>query len=418
MSDTLIENAHLKHCEEAGEPAWLLDRRRSAWERSQDMPIPRFEKTDIRRWRLERATPGQHPDLDTRGIAPRSAEASIVTLNGRAARRNVSEALISMGIVLTDLEEAVRTMPDRIRPYLFSKDGPNDNLLTMLHRTYANGGVVLIVPSGVEVKEPIEIVQGFAASDAYPHTLVVLEPMARATVVETLVSLDESPITLNAQMEAHVADGGFLRYAGIQKLSHQVSMFHPRIVHLAKDAEVEWIVVEAGSRRVVTNNETMLEGDGSRSQSFAVFLLDGKTEMEFQTSMFHGGRNSISDMDSKGVVKDSAKVAYTGFSSILRGAKGSETWQHEKTLMLSPDSRADLIPMLMIDDEDVAKAGHAAAAGQVDEGQLYYLMSRGIPEREALLLLVMGFLGTILDRIPVPEVREEIQKLAERKVKG
>lgn len=418
MSDTLIENAYLKHCEEAGEPSWLLMRRREAWERSQDMAIPRFEKTDIRRWKLEKATPGPSPRLDAAHLISKGATAQIVTVNGRASKQGIPPELEAKGLVLVSLEDALQKMPERLEPYLFAKDEPNGNLLSMLHRTYTNGGVVLIVPRGVEVADPIEIVQGFGSADAYPHTLVVVEPMARVTVVETFVSLDAAPLTLNAALEAHVGEGGFLRYAGVQKLSQEVSMVHPRNAYLGKDAEAEWTVVEAGTKRLVTNNQTMLEGDGSKAQSYAIFLLDGKTEMEFQTSMFHGGRNSVSDMDSKGVVKDQAKVAYTGYSSILRGAKGAQTWQKEKTLMLSPDSRADLIPMLMIDDEDVQRAGHAAAAGQVDAAQLYYLMCRGIPEAEALLLLVNGFLGTILDRIPVEEVREEIQALAERKVKG
>jgi Fe-S cluster assembly protein SufD len=231
-------------------------------------------------------------------------------------------------------------------------------------------------------------------------------------LVHTELSVDDSTIRVNSAFEAFLGEGAFLRYAVVQKLGSQVRAFQPRLARLDRDAQIEWIVVQAGGGRVVTTNQTLLVGEGASAESYAVFLGAGDQILDFQTKMNHWASHSTSDMDSKGVMTDRAKAVYTGFTEIKKGAHGCASWQKEKTLMLSDDCRVDLIPALWIYDDDVQKAGHAAAAGQVNQEQLYYLMSRGIREKDALLLLVTGFLATILDRIPLPQVRDEIAKLA------
>lgn len=419
MSDTLLENLYIRTCESRGEPSWLLERRQAAWRDAQELKLPRLERTRIEPMKFEAAIPGPQPE----GVVPDAqgssgASGTLVTANGRTVSQKLDPELQKKGVLFMAMEEAVKTMGEKLKAHLFTRDEPDKNLLTALHRTYMNGGFVLYVPKGVEIEVPFEAISYFGTSDAYPHTLVILEPMARVTLVETYTSSDESPITINAALEAHVGQGAFLRYASVQKLSDQAKLYRPRVAYLDRDSRIEWVVVEAGSGKIVTNNETILEGEGSSAQSYAVFLGAGDQVMDFQTRMNHFASHTNSDMDSKGILKDRSKAVYTGFTNIRKFSKGCESWQTEKTLMLSPESRVDLIPALWIDDDDVARAGHSATAGQVNREQLYYLMSRGVSEPEALLLLVSGFLSSIINRIPIEEVRDEIQLLAEKKVKG
>ncbi len=412
MAQTLLHNAYLDACRQRGEPAWLLSRREEAWQVSAELPLPRPEKTSIDRWGLEKALPGAIPEDAVLPAMDGEASASLVTVNGFEQAAHMDPALAAQGVLLTSLDRAIAEHPDLIEPYLLSHLLEPDHLLAALHRTYLQGGHVLYVPAGVEIEMPLEIVSGLGYQDAYPHTLVVLARGARATLVHTELSVDDSTMRVNSAFEAFLGEGAFLRYAVVQKLGSQVRAFQPRLARLDRDAQIEWIVVQAGGGRVVTTNQTLLVGEGASAESYAVFLGAGDQILDFQTKMNHWASHTTSDMDSKGVMTDRAKGVYTGFTEIKKGAHGCASWQKEKTLMLSDDCRVDLIPALWIYDDDVQKAGHAAAAGQVNQEQLYYLMSRGIREKDALLLLVTGFLATILDRIPLPQVRDEIAKLA------
>lgn len=418
MSDTLIENTHIAARRAAGEPDWLIARRQAAWEKSQTLSLPRLEKTDISRWKLEEALPASAAAAPGAAPASSAKSAYLATANGAGAGGFVEPQLAAKGVELLSFGAALEKLGDRLEPFLLTAEPSTPDVLTALHTAYVDGGAVLYVPRGVEIEDPIEIRQSFGTVSGYPHTLIVLDDMARATVVETLTSFDEERLTLNAALEVHLGQGAFLRYAGIQKLSTGVRMTYPHLATLDRDAGIEWILVSSGGGRVITNNETLLEGEGAHAQSYAVFLTDGRQVLDIQTKMQHYASHTTSDMDSKGVLKDASRVTYVGFTNIRKYSRGCASWQNEKTLMLSPDCRADLMPLLWIDDDDVVRAGHAAAAGQVNQEQLYYLMTRGVPEKEAMLLLVNGFLETIIGRIPLDEIREEIMSLAAEKVKA
>ena len=416
MAQTLVHNAYVEACRKRGEPAWLVGRRADAWQAASDLALPKLEKTIIERWGLEKVLPGTAPTEGTPLSRDSKAGASLVTVNGWEQDAHIDQALRTQGVLLMSLERAVAEHPEIVEPYLLTRPLAPDHLLAALHRTYLQGGHLLYVPAGVEIDLPVEMVSALGGQDAYPHTLVVLERGARATLVHTELSIDESPIGVNSAVEAYLGEGAFLRYAVVQKLASQVRAFQPRLAHLDRDARIEWIVVQAGGGRVVTTNQTLLEGEGASAESYAVFLGAGHQILDFQTKMNHLASHTTSDIDSKGVMTDEAKAAYTGFTEIRKGAHGCASWQKEKPLMLSDSCRVDLIPALWIYDDDVQKAGHAAAAGQVNPEQLYYLMSRGIRQKDALLLLVTGFLATILDRIPLAQIRDQIAELAKETI--
>lgn len=412
MAETLVHNPYLVRCREKGEPAWLLERREDAWQASQGLALPRPEKTAIDRWGLEQALPGQGAAPQAAAELRSDAGTHLVTWNGAVQSAQIDPALAELGVLLIGIDQAMSEHPELLEPHLASQVLAPDHLLAALHRTYLQGGHLLYVPAGVEIDTPLEIISALGQEDAYPHTLVVLERQAKVTLVMTELSVGSSAIRVNSAVEAFLGEGSFLRYATVQKLGAEVRAFQPRLAHLARDARMEWIVAQAGGGRVLTSNQTLLEGDGASAESYAVFLGAGDQVLDFQTKMNHWASHTSSDMDSKGVMTGRAKAVYTGFTEIRKGAHGCASWQKEKTLMLSDECRVDLIPALWIYDDDVQKAGHAAAAGRVNPEQLYYLMSRGIREKDALLLLVTGFLATILDRIPLPDVRDAISELA------
>jgi Fe-S cluster assembly protein SufD len=132
--------------------------------------------------------------------------------------------------------------------------------------------------------------------------------------------------------------------------------------------------------------------------------------------MIHRGKNSTSDIVAKGVMNDHAKTIWRGLGHIQQGSKGSSTFQKENSLILSENAKGDAIPGLLIEETDVAGAGHAATVGRIDEAHLFYLQSRGIALKQAQRMIVEGFFGPVIELIPLENVRKEVQTLVDRKL--
>ncbi|HEX6971683.1 MAG TPA: SufD family Fe-S cluster assembly protein, partial [Limnochordia bacterium] len=212
-------------------------------------------------------------------------------------------------------------------------------------------------------------------------------------------------------------DGARVRYAAVQNLGQSTFNLTVRRAVLGRDASVEWVVGEFGSRTSRTATVSVLAGSGSESKSIMVFFGDGAQHLDLSVTMQHVGAFTTGEMLAKGAVGGRARVIYRGLTDIEHGAENASAFQRENTLILSKDARSDAIPGLEIDDNRV-QAGHAATVGQVDELLLFYLMSRGLSRRVATKLIVDGFFDPIMQRVPLAAVKDELQRLIDGKMLG
>jgi Fe-S cluster assembly protein SufD len=286
------------------------------------------------------------------------------------------------------------------------------------HTALWNGGVFLYVPKNVEVSVPLQAL--FHAADGQatiaPHVLVVADTNSSVTYVDYYTSSAQAGETLlNAVVEVYVHAGAKVRFASVHNAAGSLTQFIYRKAIVENDGNIEWIVGELNDGNHVSETTSILKGNGSTADIKAITVGTGSQNMSVTTRAVHFGLNSMSDMITRGVMKESAQAIINGITKIEKGATGAGGFQTERVLMLSPKARGDANPILLIDEDDV-KAGHAASVGQVNEEQLYYLMSRGISKEEAYRLIVYGFLAPVVSEIPVELLQTQLREIVEGKL--
>ncbi|HEY8531109.1 MAG TPA: Fe-S cluster assembly protein SufD, partial [Limnochorda sp.] len=270
---------------------------------------------------------------------------------------------------------------------------------------------------GVEVQLPIQLFQHAIDGESFlfPHTLVVAEPNSRVVVVEGSASRDAKERLHLGVVELVALEGAGITFATFQDWGRQTTNITLRRAWLERDAQVHWSVGEFGGSRTISRFESRLEGQGSQARHVLVFFGNEDQYMDLFTFVDHWGRQSQAEMLGRGVLTDRARSIYQGKSYIHRGAKGSNSQQHEDNLLLSAEARADAEPSVFVDEDDV-QAGHGATSGQVDEEQIFYLQSRGLSKKQAVGLIVRGFFETLLQEIPVAAARESLSRLIARRL--
>ncbi|MDA8345159.1 MAG: Fe-S cluster assembly protein SufD [Thermaerobacter sp.] len=373
------------------EPRWLLDRRIAALEESASLQLPMSKQTKIGEAAFVQADAPKLPQVTFEG-APQ-------------------------GVILMDLDQAVREHADLLQPYLLQV-AERQNLLHAQHAALTKGGFFCYVPKDQELTEPVRATFHFPKDGYYtPHVLLVAGERSRCDLIVELVGVDGGAPAINGGVEVVVSDGAQVQYIEFQRLPGKAQGHWSRRAAVGRDGKLTWILNDVGARLQVADTRTELRGDGSDSRVFATFFGGRRQHFDFRHIAVHVGQHTTSDTEARGVLQGKARAVYNANTIIRPHATGTSGWQHEHTLMLSETARADLVPELEIDEWDV-KAGHAASAGPVDPMQLYFMMARGISEIEARRLIVFGFLSSLLDSIPLESVREQIAQIFHEKVEA
>ena len=324
----------------------------------------------------------------------------------------VAPEMIKAGVILTDLATALRQFPELVDQYLF-QTGDSEQLqkFVALHQALWNQGLFCYVPEGVAVEKPIrmwaEVTRGGSA--IFPHLLLVVEKGASAVVLDERRSAGamEGRAISDEMTEIVVKEEGHFQYIRFQRWGSTVRELLSQRTVLERDAQFLHVNVGIGGGVTKGNIETTLKGVGSRADLLGVLCGRGNQHFDFNTLQDHFAPHTTSDLLYKSALKDHAKAVYTGLIRIRKQAQKSDAYQANRNLLLSQGAKADSIPKLEIEADDV-RCTHGVAVGPVDEDQLFYLSSRGIPQEEAEQLIVEGFFEQLFQRIPVPEIREEL----------
>lgn len=415
-----------------GEPAWLTALRGQGAELSETLEWPKPEKVRIDRWDLT-AVGGYKPQSAiasadelpeaVRSLSGESPAGFVVQRNSGIVFKQLSAELQSKGVIFTDLETAAREHGDLVQQYLFKAVAQDEDKLTALHSAIWNGGVFLYVPKNVEVELPLQalLFSDDAEATFAPHILVVADNNSRVTYVDNVSSAFEgagaATLVKQSVVEVIVKPGAHVRFATIHHMAENIVDLSIRRAVVENDGRIEWIVGDLHDGNTLSDTRSVLRGNGSTSDAKVISIGSGKQQMSLTTGAVHVGRSSDSQMVTRAVMKDAATAIINGVTKIEKGATKANGEQTEKVLMLSPKSRGDANPILLIDEDDVT-AGHAASVGQVNPEQVYYLMSRGISKREAERLIINGFLAPVVEEIPIEAVQEQLRSLLERKLEA
>jgi Fe-S cluster assembly protein SufD len=295
---------------------------------------------------------------------------------------------------------------------------------TVLHDAFLPGGALIRVPAGVVVEQPI-VVLHWSEGDGlatFPHTLVDVGENAEVTVFDRFGSPDTGPgstgMLVDAVVELIVADNAHVRYVSVQEHGPRTWQVALQRAHVGRDASLRSAAVALGGDYARLRSESRLMGEGAESDLMAVYFGDGHQMLDFRTLQDHAAPRTRSDLLFKGAVEDEAQSVYSGLIRIRKDAQKSNAFQTNRNLVLTEGAEAKSVPNLEIEADDV-KCSHASTVGPIDEDQLYYLASRGVPPDEAERLIVLGFFDDVFEQLPLPSLvaplrRSVIEKIERR----
>lgn len=414
------------------EPAWLAELRLQALDQAAALDYPIFEKTKIERWDLQAY--GEYVDsqqVSAFADIPRevrtiltgdesSAQVDnvLVQHNSGVVYRQLQAELAAKGVIFTDLETAAREHEELVKPHLMQALKADEHQLAALHAAVWNGGVFLYVPKNVEVDIPLQALfyTDHAKATFAPHVLIVADVNSRVNYVDNYVSgASTDAYVHNGVVEVFVKSGAKVTYASVHHLDEKATDITIRRAVVENDGRIEWVVGEMHNGYAASETNSILVGNGSTSDTKVICVGNGDQKLNITTKAVHFGKSSDSQMITRAVMRENASAIINGITKIEKGATKANGEQTERVLMLSPKARGDANPILLIDEDDVT-AGHAASAGQVNQEQVYYMMSRGIAREEAENLIIRGFLAPVVAELPGEHLQQLLKRYIERKL--
>lgn len=421
------------HSAARNEPEWMLEFRLNAWRQFEQMPWPQPTDESWRRTRLTgfdlnhfkplavatgQVEKGELSKFLQNELNEMDSAASMVFEDSGLRNKILNTNLEEHGVIFTDLQSAVLEYPELVRKYFMTEAvKPDLNKFTALHAALWDTGAFVYVPAKARVTLPLQVIlnQCTPGVGGYHHTLVVTEEGAEVTVVDDLLGAKDG---LQASVvELILGAGSVVRYMNLQDFEHSAWNFLTGRAVMSRDADLRWIQVSWGSRLTKAFLDVDLMGPGGHAELLGIYFPTGEQHIDHQTLQLHRAPHCFSDLLFNGALKDKSRSVYMGVIKVFPGAQKTDAYQRNGNLILDPTARADSIPGLEIQADDV-RCTHGATVAQVEEEYVFYLMARGLSRPQAERMIVQGFFQAVLDRVPVESVVHKLESVIERKIGG
>jgi Fe-S cluster assembly protein SufD len=413
-----------------GLPDWFREQQHAAWEKFESIPRPtrkdqpwRFSNVDL----LDLAPfklSGTVSDQARAAILEQSngldeVAARLVFAGDQLLERDVvSEQFSKRGVIFQPLERAMVEHADLFRKYFMSTEvSLGSAKFAALHQALVSTGTFLFVPRGVEIDQPIEIFHWLAGENAtvFPHLLLVTDELAKVTVIEHFRSLDRNQRGFACGVNDLLAGpGAKVTYVCAQNWGDNVVALQMNTTAVDHDASAMSLNLNLGSRYSRFESLSRLVGEGARSDLLAVAVATNEQEFDARTLQDHISPHTASDLLYKNALDDRARCTFGGLIRVEPHAHFTDAYQKVRNLLLSDDSEANSMPGLEILADNV-RCTHGATSGQINEEEMFYLRSRGIPVPVAQRLIVTGFLNEVIQRLDQPAISDYLNQLIDRK---
>lgn len=409
-------------------PDWFCDQQDAAWQQFEALPNPtrkdqawRFSNVNL----LDLAPfniSGRLSQDDRKNILKYSrgldqCAARMIFANDQLIERNVvSEELKRRGVIFQPLERAMVEHPDLFRKYFMSTEATLGSAkFAALHQALVSSGTFIYIPRGVEIEQPIEIFHWLRHDNMsiFPHLLLVTDELAKVTVIEHFRSCDRTAPGFACGVNDLVAGpGAKVTYVCAQSWADNVVALQMNSTVVDHDASAMSLNLNLGSRYSRFESLSRLIGEGGRSDLLAVSVAKGQQEFDARTLQDHVSPHTASDLLYKNALDDRARTIFGGLIRVEPHAHFTDAYQKVRNLLLSDEAEANSMPGLEILADNV-RCTHGATSGQIEEDQLFYLRSRGIPTKIAQRLLVTGFLDEVIRRLDHAAIAEHLHRLIE-----
>ena len=293
--------------------------------------------------------------------------------------KHIPAHLEAAGVIVVDWQEATVRFPELVKEYLYSVIPEKADRGLAYHREYFDGGVFIYIPDHYEEKVVIDCLilqDSRAAQTCNLRSVIVAGVHARLEYIERLQTIGEVANSAVIITEVVARAGSQIKYCAIDSLAAKTTAYIKRYARTENDAVVNWAIGAMNDGHTILDTDTYLDGKGSESQLAIVAIASQDQVQGIDAKVVNRGHYSIGNILQHGVILDRATLTFNGIGLIEKNAKHADAQQESRVMMLSDEARGDANPILLIEEFEVT-AGHAASAGQLDEQQLYYLMSRG-----------------------------------------
>jgi Fe-S cluster assembly protein SufD len=398
--------------------------RNDSWDAYKDLPFPTIKDEAWRRTSLNRLDFGSIQLPNGQVKVSRGAEKSYgvlseelisgksyFTLDSSGITVKQSAELKKKGVIFCSLSEAASAHPELVDKVLGKVVSPRDGKFAAVVGAFAKFGVFVYIPKNVQMEEPI-----FGISTApgqgtahFFQTLIYLEEGASLDfMLETLSAGDQSePSLAGENLEIFVGPNANLQITELQNYGSGVWSFGHKKALVERDGYLAWEIGALGSALCKHFVSLDLIGKGAEGRISGMFFADQSQHLSYNTLQRHLAPWTTSDLLFKGALNGESRSVWRGMIYVAPGAQHIDGYQANRNLVLDPAARSDSIPGLEILNNDV-RCTHGSTIGKIDQDQLFYLLSRGIPKQEAEQLVIQGFFNDILTRFSIPEVGEAV----------
>ena len=331
----------------------------------------------------------------------------------------VNKDLEDQGVIFLDMDSALRDHEDLVREYFATIIPANDNKLASLNSAVWSGGSFVYVPPGVQVEMPLQAYFRINTENMgqFERTIIIADEGSYVHYVEGCTAPTYSSDSLHsAVVELIAKPGARIRYTTVQNWSQNVFNLVTKRAVAEKDATVEWVDCNLGSKLTMKYPSVYLMGERAHGEILSIAFAGKGQHQDAGGKIVHVAPNTTSNIFAKSISKDGGRSSYRGLLEVAKGASGSKSKVVCDALLLDEESRSDTYPTIRIGEDDV-DVGHEATVSKVGDEQLFYLMSHGISEEEAGKLIVNGFIEPIVKELPM-EYAVEMNRLIELQMEG
>jgi len=412
--------------------AWLNSRRREAWDEFIQLRAPL--RTD-EAWRF---TNLKHLDLGSFTVAPPLQAATQRELQARSNglengpgrmvfgndalihHAELPDALRKQGVLWLPLAQAIAEHPALVEKYFMREEATlGARKFAALHLSQVRAGTFLYVPRGVQIEMPFEAwhwLGGNGGASCFPHTLIAAEAMSRVTMIDWFQSETNDAAGFACGVnDLHLGDGAAVTYLCAQRWSQRTVAIQVNSTVVGRDAKAIALNMNLGGMYARSESVSHLRGSGGRSDMLALSIAEGAQEFDQRTLQIHEVPHTASDLLYKNALDEQARTIFAGLIRVEPEAHQTDAYQKVRNLLLSDDAEANSAPGLEIEADDV-RCTHGATTGQIEEEELFYLSSRGIPKATAQRLIVHGFLKEVIDRIGDATIADRFDALIQAKL--
>jgi Fe-S cluster assembly protein SufB len=331
----------------------------------------------------------------------------------------IREDLQAQGVVFLDTDSGLREYPDLFREYFASVIPVGDNKFAALNTAVWSGGSFIYVPKGVHVEIPLQAYFRINTENMgqFERTLIIADEGSYIHYVEGCTAPIYSSDSLHsAVVEIIVKKDARVRYTTIQNWSNNVYNLVTKRATAAQGATMEWVDGNIGSKVTMKYPAVYLLGEHAKGETLSIAFAGEGQHQDAGAKMVHAAPHTSSSIVSKSVARGGGRTSYRGLVQILEGAHHSASTVRCDALLVDTISRSDTYPYVDVREDDVSM-GHEATVSKVSEEQLFYLMSRGMSEEEAMAMIVRGFIEPIARELPM-EYALELNRLIELQMEG